>query len=209
MNLRMSWLLAVCLLTLAGGASASQSAKPAATGKAVTHLRLSDDQTLVLDHETRQAWSRCVEGMQWTGKTCAGEPVMATHKEALALAAARRKADGKDWRLPRVPELRQLALETEIARRTGLIAFPHAPDDWYWTSTANVDTRAAESNQYNYGNIMRGQNSVDTNRLGFLHGWAVDLRSGEARGDVLKRSARLPVLLVRSQDGVVSGASGR
>jgi hypothetical protein len=46
---------------------------------------------------------------------------------------------------------------------------------------------------------MRGRTNENTNRMAFLHGWAVNLTSGEARGDVTKRT-KLPVRLVRPQE---------
>ncbi len=43
---------------------------------------------------------------------------------------------------------------------------------------------------------MQGRTEDNTNRLDFLRGWAVNLTTGEAAGDVNRRS-RLPVRLVR------------
>lgn len=160
----------------------------------------SNDGVEVVDVHARQIWARCVEGMQWDGKTCRGEPVLATHKEALALASARRKADGLDWRLPRVTDLRRLVNETGARRGLSKALFPAAPDDWYWAGTANVDASSGAANPYNYGTVMRGQDNTGLNRMAFLNGWAVDMASGDARGDMPKRTARLPVRLVRPQD---------
>lgn len=160
----------------------------------------SGDGTEVVDVHARQAWARCVEGMQWDGKTCRGEPVLATHKEALALASARRKADGLDWRLPRVTDLRRLVNETGARRGLSQALFPAAPNDWYWAGTANVAAANGSANPYNYGTVMRGQDNTGLNRMAFLNGWAVDMASGDARDDMPKRTARLPVRLVRQQD---------
>ena len=44
---------------------------------------------------------------------------------------------------------------------------------------------------------MQGRTSENTTQLAFLHAWAVNLATGEARGDVLKRT-ELPVRLVWS-----------
>lgn len=171
--------------------------------------RLSADGREVIDERTGQAWSRCVEGMHWTGKTCAGAPTMATHKEALALASQRRQADGLDWRLPRVTDLRRLAQDAGATGAKGAKGdqggeadrlFPGAPRDLYWAGTARVDTRSTAVNPYNYGNIAEHRSPDNLNRLGFLHGWAVDMRTGEAQGDVSKRT-RLPVRLVRVLQG--------
>lgn len=159
----------------------------------------TEDGAAIVDVHARQVWSRCVEGMQWDGKTCRGEPVLATHKEALTLASARRKADGLDWRLPRVTDLRRLVNETGARRGLSRTLFPAAPDDWYWAGTANVEA-ARSANPYNYGTVMRGQDNASLQRMGFLNGWAVDMATGDARGDMPKRTARLPVRLVRDQD---------
>ena len=163
---------------------------------AVPAWMVSADGADVVDMQTRQVWSRCVEGMRWTGKTCAGEPTLVTHKEALALASARRKADGLDWRLPRVTDLRRLVSETAVPSGRYAKLFPAAPAQWYWASTANVDSAAREVNQYNYGNIASGRTGADINRMAFLHGWAVNMDTGEASGDTSKRS-KLPVRLMR------------
>lgn len=160
----------------------------------------SSDGTEVVDVHARQVWARCVEGMRWDGRTCVGEPVLATHKEALALASARRKADGLDWRLPRVTDLRRLVNETGARRGLSQALFPAAPHDWYWAGTAHVEATTSTANPYNYGTVMRSQDNTGFNRMAFLNGWAVDMDSGDARGDMPKRTARLPVRLVRPQD---------
>ncbi len=167
------------------------SAELASSGMVV-----ADDGQTVLDVRSKLAWSRCVEGMQWTGKTCSGRPLLMSHAQAMAAARARLQADGGDWRLPRVTELQRL-LE-RAGRRSGLdkTLFPAAPSDLHWTRTVHVNSRTGATNPYNYGNIMRERNQ-DSNQMAFLHGWAVDMGSGEARGDVLKRH-ELPVRLLRS-----------
>ena len=58
----------------------------------------------------------------------------------------------------------------------------------------SVDT--SNVNQYDYKNIERGVTPQNANRIAFLHGWAVNLLTGEAREDVLERT-KLPVRLVR------------
>lgn len=168
-----------------------------AQGAASAHLTISADGEAIIDAQAGVAWSRCAEGMRWTGKTCEGEAVLATHKEALNLASDRRKADGEDWRLPRVTALKQLAADALNLRDGGRSRFPRAPEGWYWAGSANVDSSAPSVNQYNYGNLSQGRSSENTNRMAFLHGWAVDMATGEARGDFLKRTTRLPVRLVR------------
>lgn len=46
---------------------------------------------------------------------------------------------------------------------------------------------------------MRGLTAQDTSQVRFLHGWVVNLATGEARDDALKRS-RLLVRLVASME---------
>lgn len=150
----------------------------------------SADGAYVVDPRSKLAWPRCVEGMQWNGQTCTGQPRLMTHGEALALANARFKAEGVAWRLPRLTELRRWA-----ASEQGRSLFPGDPQDWTWTSTSRIDT--TQSNAYNYNNITRGSTGSQDN-LGVMQGWAVNMASGEARGDVGRRTP-LVVRLVRPQ----------
>lgn len=157
-------------------------------------LTISADGATVLDTRTGLVWSRCAEGTHWNGKICQGEPVKATHAEAVALAKARAKSEGLRWRLPSVTQLRQLSSKAAKGADGGPLFFPAHAGDWYWTLTARVDT--APVNPYNYGAIMREQQAGGANRMSFLHGWAVNLQTGEARDDVTKKTP-LAVLLVR------------
>lgn len=179
--------LRICICVL--GTMALHSAEAGAEVGSAS-LVVSGDGDQVSDARSKLIWSRCVEGMQWDGKTCMGEPTFATHAHALSLARARAKAEGVGWRVPRVKELQRLV----SAPKYGAAVFPAAPPGWYWTASANIDTRAV--NQYDYGNIERGVTEGSVNRMAFLHGWAVDAQSAQARGDVPKRT-KLPVRLVR------------
>ena len=67
-------------------------------------------------------------------------------------------------------------------------------------SATPASAASGTANPYNYGTVMRGQDNTGLNRMAFLNGWAVDMESGDARGDMPKRTARLPVRLVRPQD---------
>src|SRR2546427_1298998 len=40
----------------------------------------------VIDRRARLLWPRCVEGMQWNGKTCTGLPELFTHKQEIGRA---------------------------------------------------------------------------------------------------------------------------
>lgn len=170
---------------------------PAAESRAAPGLTVSPDGALVLNARARLAWSRCVEGMRWNGKTCTGQPLQVDHAGAVALAAARRQADGGDWRLPRVPELQRLVSKAQRPPGLDPTLFPAGPLDWHWSGTANVDI--APVNPYNYGNIAQGRNMATDGQLAVLQGWAVNLGSGQARGDV-PRPTKLPVRLVRSTE---------
>lgn len=158
--------------------------------------RVSDDGALVIHAKTGSAWKRCAEGMTWTGKACTGEPRLLNHADALALAAATAKADGVRWRLPRVTELQRLVKRGDPPHRLDPVLFPGGPREWHWASTANV--RSQSVNPYNYGNVMRGVNADNVNQMAFLHGWSVNLSSGDADSETPKRNL-LPVRLVRPQ----------
>jgi hypothetical protein len=160
-------------------------------------LVLADRGAQILDPYTGLAWSRCVEGMQWNGKTCTGHPLRVGHAQALALAVARRGVDGFAWRLPRVAELERMVHRAGPPPGLDPVLFPAAPAESHWAMTASIDTNMLPVNQYNYANIQSGRTDENTTQLSFLHGWAVNLATGEARGDVLKRT-ELPVRLVWS-----------
>ena len=179
----------VLLTSLAFAAPATPPDKPV--------LVPADHGAQLIDRRSGLVWSRCVEGMKWTGKTCTGEPALVNHTQALALAAARKEADGFAWRLPRVTEMQRLVSHTGRIPGLDPALFPAAPPEWHWAMTVNVKSSSGPVNQYNYGNIMSGRTSQNTTQIAFLHGWAVHLTTGDARGDVLKRTV-LPVRLVWS-----------
>lgn len=157
---------------------------------------LSADGAYVIDRKAGLAWPRCVEGMQWNGKTCTGKPLLLDRAEATTLAADRWKAEGVGWRLPRAAELQRLVDKALSPAGLNPILFPAAPGDWHWSSTANVNAPAV--NQYNYGNIAQGRAGDGARQAAMLNGWAVNLSTGEARGDAA-RTSKLPVRLVRPQ----------
>lgn len=175
--------------TVATQAQAAPAANPF-----TAHLRVSADGTAIIDTRSRLAWARCVEGMFWNGKTCSGQRRLLDRAEANAVAQARAKAEQTPWRLPRVNELRRLVDKKANPPGIPPLLFPAAPFGLHWTSTANIKTFA--NNQYNYGNISQGTGSGAGSRLAALDGWAVDMDTGIASGDV-PRTSRLPVRLVR------------
>ena len=69
------------LFALLVGAFAALPAR-AADSTAAQDWSLSADGAYVLDHRAGLAWPRCVEGMQWAGKTCTGKDCHACHREA-------------------------------------------------------------------------------------------------------------------------------
>ncbi|MBI5717446.1 MAG: DUF1566 domain-containing protein [Burkholderiales bacterium] len=178
------WSFVVAAAVAAGAAAAAEPA-----------LVPSADGSELVDAAAGLTWARCVEGMQWDGRTCVGAPLRLTHGEAAGAAAARRRADGKHWRLPRVPESQRLARLARHVPASCASCLPGAPLEWHWTATSQVDT--SRVNPYNYGNIRRGVNEESVNRLAFLHGWAVHSGSGEADAAMAKKT-RLVVRLVRT-----------
>ena len=181
------------LFALLVGAFAALPAR-AADSTAAQDWSLSADGAYVLDHRAGLAWPRCVEGMQWTGKNCTGKPLLLDRAEATALAAERWKAEAVGWRIPRAAELQRLVDKSLSPPGLNPILFPAAPGQWHWSSTSNVS--APSVNQYTYGNITQGRSGDGARQAAMINGWAVNLSTGEARGDAA-RASKLPVRLVR------------
>lgn len=174
------WALAV-LASAAWGAAPKPAWQPAPDG------------TSVVDPLRKLVWDRCVHGQRWSGQTCAGAGVLLSHAEGMALAAERNRSGGKGCRLPSVPELQALAAASAAAKGKKPALFPADVAVWRWSGTRIVNTAAV--NQYNYGNVMAGRNNDNAVRVDVVHGWAVDVATGDARKDVTKRT-RMPVQLV-------------
>lgn len=179
-------LVVAVLLGPAALAVQAEGVKPTPAAK----WQVSTDGSEVRDPNTGLTWSRCLEGVRWDGKRCAGLPRMLTHREALDLA--RGKGDG--WRLPRVPELQRMLVSAPALNEAGQALFPDVPGAWLWTATAHVNPR--EVNAYDYGNVQRGVTGGNAVQMNFLHGWAVHQPGGQVDGQVLKRQ-RLAVRWVR------------
>jgi len=167
-------------------------ALPAALADDAPRLVPSKDGSELIDATAKLAWSRCVEGMQWNGQRCTGQPRLATHAEALTLARARSSADGRLWRVPRVVELKRL-FERLAHGRDAATLTPAAPAGLYWTSTARIESEAVNINSYR--NVARGATERQVDRLAVQQGWAVEQPGGAPR-DTPKRE-KLPVRLVR------------
>ena len=165
---------ASCWLVLVLATSAAPAADVPNT------LELSDEGAYVLDVRAGLAWSRCVEGMGWNGKTCVGTPLLMNRAEAMTLALDRGKVRGMHWRVPRVKELQRLVRKTATPPGLDPTLFPTAPQEWHWSATAAITT--AKVNQYDYGNIVQGRREQNANHIESQHGWAVNLvRRGSAR----------------------------
>jgi len=160
-------------------------------------LGLSGDGAYVLDARAKVAWPRCVEGMQWNGKTCVGTALLLSRDEAMALARDLERKRGLHLRVPRITELQGLVDKTASPPGLDPTLFPASPRGWHWSGTSSVNT--APVNQYNYGNIMQGRTAQSALHLRFLEGWAVNLSTGEAHADVTKRT-KLPVRLALPLD---------
>lgn len=189
------FLWACAVVSLPVQTIAQPSTSISASASASPDWALSPDGAYVHDLRAGLAWPRCVEGMQWTGKTCKGKPLLLDRAEATALAANRWKAENIGWRLPRAAELQRLVDKTANPPGLNTRFFPAAPDLWYWSSTANVSGLRA-ANPYNYNTIRQDREGDSAGQMALLNGWAVSLSTGEARGDVA-RGSKLPVKLVR------------
>ena len=110
------------------------------------------------------------------------------------LAAARRQADGRPWRVPRAIEMRRV-LQRAAGSPGGIDKlFPDTPEGWLWSASATIETGPV--NIHSYDSVMRGRTSENEERLDGLHGWVIDGHTGRARSD-MSRDTPLPVRLVR------------
>lgn len=158
-------------------------------------FKVSDGGDEVIDIQAKLVWKRCVEGMNWDGLTCSGKAQLFDYTQAQARAKVVFQSTRLPWRLPHVPELKRLIESGHSNPKVDQVLFPHSPPQWFWSASASVASNGT-FNPYNYGNISQGRTSSSSNQMAFLHGWAVNLSNGEARGEVAKHSA-LAVRLVR------------
>lgn len=162
------------------------------------HFGVTDDGASIIDRQSRLVWSRCAAGMRWRSGTCGGDPVAADFHEASSLAKLRSAQDEVAWRLPTMPELRMLAERLRSAGPQAGALFPEAPKGWYWTSSVRVET--GRVNQYDYANAQRGLTEKNVNRIGYLHGWVVDVDSVQTRSDMLRRNKAAVRFVRRLED---------
>lgn len=155
----------------------------------------SPDGQWLHQRSTGLVWQRCVVGMRWNGRDCAGQPVWADHQQASAITRQRAKTDGLAWRLPHLKELQQLT------RQNGQIQPPLMPEStqgWVWTGTIPIEMRKV--NPYSYGNVMQGVTGENVVEMKFLHAWVVNTATGESRDDVLKRTPMFVRLVRKSEE---------
>jgi hypothetical protein len=185
-------------VVVAGLVVVAASAQASTWGDGGERFTVSEDGQEVRDNKSRLIWRRCVQGMNWNGRTCVGVPAELDFAQAQALATAEAKASQLRWRLPHVPELRMLMLYQPSDGKGTLVdeqVFPATPATWHWTASSTV-LGGGNFNQYSYDNIAQNRTPGTVNRTQFLHGWAIHFGSGEAVGNIKKRSPLL-VRLVR------------
>ncbi len=93
------------------------------------------------DSRTGLIWQRCVQGMQFKGKTCTGEALFLTYPATLSHVEEEVKRTGVAWRLPTMKELSAIASAREADESGGqaaidAAAFPATPLGRYWSSTS-------------------------------------------------------------------------
>lgn len=170
--------------------AADRNTRPAAEQGAAEWTVSADGQTL-LQRSTGLVWQRCVAGMRWNGRDCAGQPLWLDLPQAQALARQRAQADGLPWRLPHQRELSRLA---RLGVQPDQNLLPENTLGWVWSGSVPIAMRAV--NPYTYDNIMHGIDGQNVAQMSFLHGWVVNTATGEARNDVLRRTPMF-VQLVR------------
>jgi hypothetical protein len=113
---------ALALLVLAGGAQAAP-------------FEISADGQEVTDRGTGLVWRRCVEGLQWDGKTCAGQPTRMSFAAARSQAQAMATSTKVAWRVPTRDELLGLLDRKPGTSGTPSNTFPQSPASPFWSST--------------------------------------------------------------------------
>lgn len=180
---------------LAGDATEPHTPRPATKAEWV----LSADGQHTLLTRSRLLWPRCVEGMQWNGKTCVGTPLWVDHAQALEHARRRSQLDGLTWRLPSARELQLISQHNQRAMEAGqTAALPEPGLGWSWSGTTLVIRQ--QVNPYSYDTIARGAaGGVGGQQLDLQNGWAVNTGTAEMRGDIPRRTPML-LRLVRAAD---------
>ncbi len=133
--------------------------------QAQSRFTVSADGQEVTDTSTKLVWKRCVEGMKWDGKTCAGKATK------LKLADARELAKSGSWRLPTKEELSGMLDKNGKKKALDKTSFPAAPVRLYWAlrpeSTDNLNHWLVDmGNGKAFGNTRPGGNYVRLVRSG-------------------------------------------
>lgn len=190
-----AWLVTFSTLSAVGFAQAVFATEAPV---AAADWTLTSDGSHYLQRSTHLLWPRCVEGMRWNGKDCAGQPLWLDHMAAQALARQRSKIDGHQWRLPHLKELQQLARLNSAPSTKTVPPLPESTEGWVWTGTIPIEMRSV--NPYSYGNVMNGVTGQNVSQMKFLHAWVVNTATGESRDDVLKRTPMFVRLVRKSEE---------
>ena len=150
----------------------------------------------VVDAATGLIWRRCVEGMYWTGDACAGDAQSMDWTQAQARARAMAHADAQAWKLPTLAQLKSLAAFARSQPAAFAPLFPQSPSGWYWSGSSSVNSAAV--NPFDYGNVQRGVDGTNVNRISYRQAWAVEFGARDAQENMPRRSA-LHVRLVRAK----------
>ncbi len=140
--------VAMLLVLGSTGAAAKQSCDTSRYPLSTPTARFTDNgDGTVTDTRTQVMWMRCSLGQHWTGSTCEGAPAAMPWQAAQDAAVAQNKRGGyakhDDWRVPRIPQLANIA-EVQCANpRTNLTVFPTTPAAAYWTAS----TRPGKGNE--------------------------------------------------------------
>lgn len=159
----------VAASTIAASAVPAVAAPVAAVAPAPpSPFVISADGAEVTDLRTELIWRRCVEGLNWNGTTCAGEPGKFTHEEALQRATAQAKSSGIPWRLPNIKEVSSLFQKGRRNPTIDVTAFPGTPFYFQtWSSTPDVsDPHSAWIFAFSYANLYTaGRHELEYVRL--------------------------------------------
>jgi hypothetical protein len=118
----------------------------------------------VRDKLTGLIWQRCVLGMTWNGKTCAGTALGKTWAEAMQAAqtATPSRVPGASvWQLPNNADLYGLAERACYSPSINTNWFPETPSDRTWSSTSdtvNQDIAMHVSFSYGHGGSTMKKN---------------------------------------------------
>ena len=112
----------------------------ATSSQAEGRFTVSADGQQVTDTTTKLTWRRCVEGMQWDGKTCTGKPLKFDYAGAKSRAKAAGSEGGSTWRVPTRNELVGLVDRSAKTKpRIDGTAFPKTPSILQWATRPGMD----------------------------------------------------------------------